>query len=159
MDPGSQGKTAGRRAARRGGQRHPEVAPLGLRRVLVVEDDPILAMATEDTLREGGVEDVDICPTTETALEALRADLPDALVLDVHLADRDDGWAIAELVETLGENSPRIVFATAAPQDIPPHIAELGTVLAKPYEAEALLAALRGPGRPGLLSRIRGALS
>ena len=44
--------------------------PLTLRRVLVVEDDPILAMATEDTLRESGVEHVDVCPTTEGALES-----------------------------------------------------------------------------------------
>lgn len=129
---------------------------LALRRVLVVEDDAILAMATEDTLRAGGVEHIDICPTTESALEVLRGQMPDALVLDVHLADRDDGWAIAELVESLGENSPRIVFSTGAPEDIPPHIAELGSVLTKPYAPEALLAALREPGRRSLFSRLRG---
>ena len=136
----------------------PEVTALRLRRVLVVEDDPVLGMATEDTLREGGVEHVDICPTTEGALEILRAHMPDALILDVHLSDRDDGWAIAELVESLGENSPRIVFSTGAPQDIPPHIAELGSVLTKPYAPEALIAALREPGRRGLLSRLRSAI-
>ena len=135
-----------------------ESSRLRLRRVLVVEDDPVLGMATEDTLREGGVEHVDICPTTEGALDVLRADLPDAIVLDVHLSDRNDGWAIAELVESLGENSPRIVFSTGSPQDIPPHIAELGSVLAKPYAPEALLAALREPGRRGLLSRLRKAI-
>lgn len=132
---------------------------LKLRRVLVVEDDPVLSMATEDTLREGGVEHVDICPTTDGALEVLKAELPDAIILDVHLSDRDDGWAIAELVESLGENSPRIVFSTGAPQDIPPHIAELGSVLTKPYAPEALLAALREPGRRGLLSRLRDVIS
>lgn len=131
---------------------------LRLRHVLVVEDDPVLGMDTEDTLREAGVEQVDICPTTEGALEVLKAELPDAIILDVHLADRDDGWAIAELVESLGENNPRIVFSTAAPQDIPPHIAELGTVLTKPYASETLLAALREPSRRGLLSRLRGAI-
>lgn len=134
------------------------IAPLQLRRVLVVEDDPVLGMATEDILREGGVEHVDICPTTNGALEVLRAEMPDAIILDVHLSDRDDGWAIAELVESLGEHSPRIVFATGAPQDIPPHIAELGAVLTKPYAPEDLLAALREPDRRGLLSRLRGAL-
>lgn len=131
--------------------------PIGhkLRRVLVVEDDPILGMATEDTLRDGGVEHVDICQTTEGAMDVLRADMPDAVILDVHLSDRDDGWAIAELIESLGEKGPRIVFSTGAPQDIPPHIAELGSVLTKPYAPEALLAALREPGRRGLLSRFR----
>ena len=137
----------------------PEPKRLQLRRVLVVEDDPVLGMATEDTLRDGGVEHVDICPTTEGALEVLKSEMPDAIILDVHLSDRDDGWAIAELVESLGEHSPRIVFSTGAPQDIPPHIAELGSVLTKPYAPEALLAALREPGRRGLLSRLRGALT
>lgn len=132
---------------------------LQLRRVLVVEDDPVLGMATEDTLREGGVKHVDICPTTEGALEVLRDQIPDAIILDVHLSDRDDGWAIAELVESLGDKAPRIVFSTGAPQDIPPHIAELGSVLTKPYAPEQLLAALREPGRRSIFSRLRGVLS
>ena len=133
-------------------------APLALKHVLVVEDDPLLGMATEDTLHDAGVAKVDICPTTEGAMEILRTAKPDAIILDVHLSDRSDGWAIAELIETLGENSPRIVFSTGAPQDIPPEIAELGSVLTKPYAPETLLAALREPGRRGLLSRLRGAL-
>lgn len=131
--------------------------PLKLRRVLVVEDDPILGMATEDTLRAGGVEQVEICQTTEGALESLRSAMPDAIVLDIHLADRDDGWAIAELVESLGKHRPRIVFSTGSPQDIPPAIAQLGNVLTKPYAPEALISALGEPGRRGLLARLRGA--
>lgn len=135
-----------------------DTAALTLKRVLIVEDDPVLGMATEDTLRRAGVEHIDICPTTEGAMEVLRTNRPDAIILDVHLADRNDGWAIAELVEALGENSPKIVFSTGAPQDIPPEIAELGSVLEKPYAPEALLEALREPGRRGILSRLRGAL-
>ncbi len=132
--------------------------PLSLKRVLVVEDDPVLGMATEDTLREAGVEHVDICPTTDGALAILRTAPPDAIILDVHLSDRSDGWAIAELVESLGEHRPLIVFSTGAPQDIPPEIAELGCVLTKPYAAETLLAALREPPRRGILSRLRDSL-
>jgi DNA-binding response OmpR family regulator len=138
---------------KRGGQtKHGQGRSLALAHVLVVEDDPVLGMATEDTLREAGVERIDICPTTEGAMEILRTARPDALV-------RSDGWAIAELVETLGENSPRIVFSTGAPQDIPSDIAELGSVLTKPYAPQDLVRALQQPGRPGLLSRLRGALS
>ena len=144
---------------RRGRAKQSDGQSLALAHVLVVEDDPVLGMATEDTLRDAGVRRIDICPTTEGALEILRTAKPDALVLDVHLADRSDGWAIAELVETLGENSPRIVFSTGAPQDIPPAIAELGSILTKPYAPQALLAALREPDRRGLLTRLRGALS
>lgn len=127
------------------------------RSVLVVEDDTILALATEDALRAAGIEEVSICNSTAQALEMLREASPEALVLDVHLADRDDGWAIAELVTEMGPNPPRIIFSTGAPRDIPEDIGELGTVLEKPYEPEQLLAALRTKPA-GLLARLRGAL-
>lgn len=123
--------------------------------VLVVEDDTILAMSIEDALRDGGAKQVTVCHTTQAALEALRNRKPDAIVLDVHLADRDDGWAIAELVGQIGPNPPRIVFSTGAPQDIPADIAAMGAVLTKPYAAEDLLDAL-APAKPrGLLGRFK----
>ncbi|MCV0382394.1 MAG: response regulator [Erythrobacter sp.] len=128
------------------------------RRVLVVEDDGILAISIEDALRDAGIEDVELTASTEAALESLRREQPDAVVLDVHLADRDDGWAIAELLRGLGPKRPRIVFSTGAPASIPEDIAELGAILAKPYENSALIALLREPRRQGILSRLRGAL-
>jgi CheY-like chemotaxis protein len=127
--------------------------------VLLVEDDSIIAMAIEDALLDGGATSVTICRTTDDALAALRDSKPDGLVLDVHLADRDDGWALAELVNSVGPKPPRIVFSTGAPQDIPPEIAELGPVLAKPYDPSELIAALGQPPRPGLLARLKDALA
>ena len=99
-----------------------------LGRVLIVEDDPVLALALEDALVERGAEDVVICPSIAATMAELEGERPDALVIDVHLADRDDGWALVELVEMLGTRRPRIVFSTGAPQDIPPKIAEAGAV-------------------------------
>ena len=104
-----------------------------LGRVLVVEDDPIQGMALE----EGPA---------------------DAIVLDVHLADRDDGWALAELVDLLGPRRPRIVFSTGSPEDIPPEIAEMGPVFEKPYDPAQLAAALASGARPGLFARLRNAI-
>ena len=97
--------------------------------VLLVEDDALIAVALEGSLIDAGAKSVTICTTTADALAALRDKRPDGLVLDVHLADRDDGWAIAELVNSVGPNPPRIVFSTGSPQDIPVEIAELGPVL------------------------------
>jgi CheY-like chemotaxis protein len=131
--------------------------PLG--RILLVEDDALIALSIEDALREAGAREVVVCSTSAEALAALRDDKPDGMVLDVHLADRDDGWAIAELVNSVGPKPPRIVFSTGAPQDIPPEIAELGPVLAKPYAPAELIAALREPPRAGLLARLRSALA
>lgn len=126
--------------------------------VLLVEDDGILALATETALREAGAEKVTVCSTSAQALAALREAKPDCMILDVHLADRDDGWAIAELVSNVGPHPPRIVFSTGAPDDIPEQIAELGPVLAKPYDSSQLIAALQTPPPAGLLARLRGVL-
>ena len=123
--------------------------------VLIVEDDALLALEMEQALLDAGAASVQICPTTEEALRALREDKPDAIVLDIHLADRDDGWAIAELVDSIGPKPPRIVFSTGAPQDIPEGIAELGTVLEKPYDPADLVRAVSGPARKGLLARLK----
>ena len=127
-------------------------------RILLVEDDAIIGLALEDALAGAGVRNVEISTTTEQALDALRRERPEAIVIDVHLADRDDGWAIAELVKTLGPDSPRIVFSTGAPQDIPDEVAEMGCVLAKPYDIETLIDLLREPKRRGIISRLRGRL-
>ena len=126
---------------------------------LVVEDDPILALSLEDILLGGGSPEVTVCSSTRQALAALERKRPDVLILDVHLVDRDDGWAVAELVNELGPQVPRIVFSTGNPQAIPDGIKEMGKVLVKPYAPEALLEAVRDSRRTGLFQRLRGAIS
>ena len=126
---------------------------------MLVEDDAMIAVALEGSLLDAGAKSVTICSTSAEALAALRDHKPDALVLDVHLADRDDGWAIAELVNSVGPKPPRIVFSTGAPQDIPAEIADLGPVLEKPYDHGELVDALRRPPRAGLIARIKDALT
>lgn len=126
--------------------------------VLVVEDDAILGMTLEQALQDAGVRLVEVCASTDKALESLRRKKPQAIVLDVHLADRDDGWAIAELARSLGPDSPRIIFSTGMPDDIPENVAELGWILEKPYDAAQLVALLREPRRRGIISRLRGVL-
>ncbi|MFC4254438.1 response regulator [Altererythrobacter xixiisoli] len=129
-------------------------AKKSLDRVLIVEDDALLAMAIEEALADAGVQHVTTCATADEALHAL--DAVDAIVLDVHLADRDDGWALAELVAMLGSPRPRIVFSTGTPEDIPARIAEMGPVFAKPYNPALLVKALMGEPHTGLIARWRG---
>jgi len=130
--------------------------PKGLVRVLLVEDDAILALNLEDALLRGGAGEVVICATMQATIASLEGGFdPTAMILDVHLADRDDGWALAELAGLLGPRSPQIVFSTGSPGDIPAAVAALGPVFVKPYDAEELVKALVGAEPRGLLARLR----
>ena len=114
-----------------------------LGRVLLAEDDAVLALALEDALLRGGASAVVICSSMAATVRALDDGQPfDAVVLDVHLADRDDGWAVAELIALLGPKRPRIAFSTGSPQDIPELVAEMGPVFEKPYDPEQLVEVL-----------------
>ncbi|QZH76562.1 MAG: response regulator [Erythrobacter sp.] len=113
-------------------------------------------MTLEDAFLRADTGEVVICQTMQATMEALEKGRPDAIVLDVHLADRDDGWAIAELVTMLGTNPPRIAFSTGSPQDIPSEIAEMGPVFEKPYDPELLVAELTAGRKRGLFARLLG---
>lgn len=132
------------------------VKRIALGRVILVEDDPVLAMTLEDAFLRADTREVVICQTMQSAKEELEKGRPDAVVLDVHLADRDDGWAIAELVTLLGTNPPRIAFSTGSPQDIPAEIAELGPVFEKPYDPVLLVEELTTGRKRGLFARLLG---
>lgn len=126
--------------------------------VLLVEDDAILAMDIIHTLTSAGVREVQHCTSTQEALAALREATPEVVIVDVHLSDRDDGWAIAELVSEIVPNPPRIIFSTGAPDDIPERIAEMGPVLEKPYEGADLVALIREPKKRGVIWRLTRAM-
>ena len=69
------------------------VAP-GVRRVLVVDDDPGLRLICRFNLEAAGME-VREAPDGATALEMATADPPDVILLDVMMPGLD-GWAVAE---------------------------------------------------------------
>ena len=140
--------------SRSGGRKPRSTGSLG--RVLVVEDDPVLAVAIEAALMDGGAQTVAICSSMAATMAELDKTRPDAIILDVHLTDRDDGWALAELVDLLGPRRPKIIFSTGAPQDIPPEIAEMGPVFEKPYDPSELVSVLASGRKLGLFARLRG---
>jgi DNA-binding response OmpR family regulator len=149
------GKDRPRREAPRARKRKPSLG-----RALVVEDDALLAMMIAEALQEGGASHVSVCPSIASALAELDRLKPDILVLDVHLADRDDGWTLAELVMELSPQPPIIVFSTGSPESIPARIAELGTVLVKPFApGDLVVAVLESRKRSGLFSRLKAAIS
>ncbi len=129
-----------------------------LRRVLVVEDDPVIGLSLESALLDGGAGEVVVCPSMAATLADLERARPDSIVLDVHLADRNDGWALAELVGLLGPKKPRIAFSTGSPEEIPEEVKELGPVFVKPYDPSELVEALLSNRRSGIFARIRDRL-
>ncbi len=129
-----------------------------LARVLVAEDDPIQALALEDALLAAGVGEVVICPSTADMMAALEQGPADAVVLDVHLEDRSDGWAVAELVDLLGPKRPMIAFSTGSPEAIPADVAEMGPIFEKPYDPAQLALALTSGAKKGLFAKLRGVI-
>lgn len=125
-----------------------------LGRALVVEDDGLIAMALAEALADAGASEVAVCATVTEALAQLDRLRPHILVLDVHLADSDDGWTLAELVMQLGPVPPLIVFSTATPESIPRAAAGLGYVLAKPFRPEELVKLVLDHRRASLMSRL-----
>ena len=146
--------------ARPGTPPKPSADKTSLGFALIVEDDPLLSLALEHALLDGGAKRVAVCASVSAAMAELEAMRPDILILDVNLADRDDGWTLAELVTSLSPRPPAIVFSTGSPERIPEKIAALGAVMGKPYDPAALVAVLRAQHRkPGLLQRLRDALA
>ena len=125
---------------------------------LIVEDDGLIALDLAEALSAAGAESVVTCSSIAEAMEHLSQTVPALLILDVHLADRDDGWALAELATQLGDKRPLVVFTTGTPDSIPPSAAQLGHVLAKPFRIEELIALVHRHTPAGWLGRIRGAL-
>jgi CheY-like chemotaxis protein len=110
---------------------------------LIVEDDALIAMATEDLVRSEGFDRIEVCSSAKAAVECLASLAPELLILDAGLADRDDGWSIAELARETISPLPRMLFVTGSPDAIPPEIAKLGIILAKPCSEAQLLRAIR----------------
>jgi DNA-binding NarL/FixJ family response regulator len=110
-------------------------------RVLVVEDDFLIAMQTEGALREAGFEVVGPATTAEEAVALAAEERPFLAVMDIRLAGKRDGIdAARELFQDL---DIRCIFATAHDDA---HIraraepyAPLGW-LAKPYTMASLIA-------------------
>jgi CheY-like chemotaxis protein len=108
--------------------------------VLIVEDDPIIALDFEDTILGFGVKTVRTAASVAKALKMIADRAPDFALLDVGLV-REKSFAIAERLDVL-----RIpyVFVTGYGRDVrlPAALADKPR-LPKPYSPDALLAVLK----------------
>ncbi len=111
--------------------------------VLIVEDDPIIALDFEDTILGFGVKAVRTAGNVIKALQMIADQAPDFALLDVGLV-REKSFAIAERLEEL---KIPFIFVTGYGADVrlPAALADKPR-LPKPYSSDALKALLLRSG-------------
>jgi CheY-like chemotaxis protein len=118
--------------------------------VLIVEDDPIIALDFEDTILGFGVKTVRTAASVVRALEMIADRAPDFALLDVGLV-REKSFAIAERLDAL---KIPFVFVTGYGADVrlPAAFTDKAR-LPKPYSSDALRALLKRQSDGGSAER------
>lgn len=108
--------------------------------VLIVEDDPIIALDLEDTILGFGVKTIRTAGSVAKALEMIADRAPDFALLDIGLV-REKSFAIAERLDAL---KIPFAFVTGYGADVrlPPAFADRPR-LPKPFTTDALQALLK----------------
>jgi len=112
-------------------------------RLIVVEDEAHLAEVIQDNLALEGWR-VDVVGDGLAALDAIRQDTPDLVLLDVMLPGMD-GFAVCKALRTEGNDVPILFLTARSGQDDRVHGLELGgdDYLGKPFELKELILRVR----------------
>lgn len=110
-------------------------------RVLIVEDEALLAMEIQVLLEDAGHEVVGWATSSEEAMTLAGRTAPDLAFIDVHLADGPTGVSVAERIAAA--SGAMVVFVTANAKRLPTDYAGAAGVIAKPFTRIGLLSALR----------------
>jgi CheY-like chemotaxis protein len=108
--------------------------------VLIVEDDPIIALDFEDTILGFGTRSVRTAGSVAVALRMIEERAPDFALLDVSLIS-ENSLAVAERLAAL--KIPFVLVTGYAPDVSLPAAFANRPRLPKPFSTEALEAALR----------------
>jgi len=111
--------------------------------VLVVEDDQGIQSIVEDALVEGGFEPA-IAPSGEEAVTLLRGNRNGyrALVADVKLRGRMDGWEVARHAREIDPEFPIVYMTGASADQWPAHGVPNSILLQKPFAPAQLVTAV-----------------
>jgi CheY-like chemotaxis protein len=108
------------------------------RRILVVEDEALIAMLVEDALLDAGADVLGPAATVEEALALFESGAPEAAVLDINLA----GQVSTPVADLLAERGVPFVVATGYGAAGLPDRHQGAPVLAKPYDPQELVETL-----------------
>ena len=108
--------------------------------ILLVEDEPLIAMMMEDIVETLGHRVAGTCDTVSGALEAIERGGFDLAILDVRLRD-GISWPVAD---ALADGGHRYILATGGHVEAPPVRHAGAPVLAKPFTIDDLSAQIDG---------------
>lgn len=108
-----------------------------LRRILIVEDEPLISMMLEDFLDALGKEVAGTAESVQGALDCVARGSIDAAILDVNLRGGEKSWPVADALAKAG-----IPFVLATGGDVVDTGHRARPVLAKPFTMDAVERAL-----------------
>jgi DNA-binding response OmpR family regulator len=111
--------------------------------ILVAEDDEALQTFVEETLADGGFEAV-ISPSGEEAIALLANDKGKyrAVITDINLSGKMDGWEVAQRAREIDHAFPVIYMSGAHAEDWAVKGVPNSVMLAKPFAPAQLVTAL-----------------
>ena len=86
-------------------------------RILIVEDEQIIAEDLKETLKNIGFEDCQIENSAEQALEIIKKQKPDLIIIDIKLTDEMDGIELVKSINKI-EDIPVIYFTAYADKKV-----------------------------------------
>ncbi|HWH17771.1 MAG TPA: response regulator [Allosphingosinicella sp.] len=109
------------------------------RSILIIEDEPLIAMMLEDFLDSLGHKVVGTCETVEDAMVKIDEGGFEVAIVDVHLKNGEHVWPVAD---RLVEEGVPFILATGGHIEPPPAAHADAPVLTKPYTIDAIEPAL-----------------
>jgi DNA-binding response OmpR family regulator len=119
-------------------------------KVLIVEDDELIAEGMAQHLAAAGLEPVRV-GVGEVGLARLRYERPDVLVLDLMLPGLD-GWGLIETARAEGIGTPIVVVSARGTEHDRVHALQIGAddYMVKPFSMKELVARVQAAARRGV---------
>ncbi len=109
--------------------------------ILLVEDDQLIQSIVEEALTEGGFE-VSIFASGEEAVAALNRKTFRAVVSDIHLSGKMEGWDVARVAREIDPALPIIYVTGKAAEDWSSKGVPNSVLLTKPFAPAQLVTAV-----------------